>query len=129
LVNLLELNEGENISFAINTFLSKQYYHHEQLYNNFLKEKDELNNVDKYMAALTKSKHVMSKELQEKRKAYEKKRINEKAYNSVPACLDEISKSDSQNSKFKGIRDLYHINNSDDENTQTDEIKVINNKQ
>jgi hypothetical protein len=125
LVNLLELNEGENISFAINTFLSKQYYHHEQLYNNFLKEKDELNNVDKYMAALTKSKHVMSKELQEKRKAYEKKRINEKAYNSVPACLDEISKSDSQNSKFKGIRDLYHINNSDDENTQTDEIKGI----
>ncbi|ORY73549.1 hypothetical protein LY90DRAFT_666635 [Neocallimastix californiae] len=111
LIDLQELSEGENISFAVNTFLTKQFYHHDQLRNKFYDKKDELKNLDKYMTALTKSKHVMSKERQEKRKTYEN--------------IDELSKNDNQNSKFKGIRDLYHINYSDDESTQTDEIKVM----
>lgn len=125
LIDLQELSEGENISFAVNTFLTKQFYHHDQLRNKFYDKKDELKNLDKYMTALTKSKHVMSKERQEKRKTYENIGANDKTNNSIHISLDELSKNDNQNSKFKGIRDLYHINYSDDESTQTDEIKVM----
>jgi len=128
LTYLLELNEGQkahSISFAVNTFLSKQFSHYQQLSNKFMEIKPNLDEMDKFIIESTKSKHVILKERQERRKTYEHRKDNGKICNSIPNSLDEINKSDSQSqkSKFKGIRDLYHINNSDDESSQTDEIK------
>jgi len=130
LTYLLELNEGQkahSISFAVNTFLSKQFSHYQQLSNKFMEIKPNLDEMDKFIIESTKSKHVILKERQERRKTYEHRKDNGKICNSIPNSIDEINKNESQNqkSKFKGIRDLYHINNSDDESSQTDEIKVI----
>lgn len=130
LTYLMELNEGQkahSISFAINTFLSKQFNYYKELSKYFMNDdtKNELKEVDKFISDLTITKHAFSKERQEKRKTYATKENNEKIFCSIPSSLDEISKNETQRSKFKGIRDLYHINNSDDESTQADEIKVI----
>jgi len=128
LTYLLELNEGQkahSISFAVNTFLSKQFSHYQQLSNKFMELKPNLDEMDKFIIESTKSKHVILKERQERRKTYENRKIENGKCNSIPASLDEINKSDTQKSKFKGIRDLYHQNNSEDEYSQTDEIKVI----
>ncbi|ORX78706.1 ArfGap-domain-containing protein [Anaeromyces robustus] len=127
LTYLLELNEGQKahaISFGVNTFLSKQFSHYQQISNKFMEIKPDLDEMDKFIIDSTKSKHVILKERQERRKTYEHKKENGKLGNSIPISLDDVSKNDNQQkSKFKGIRDLYHINNSDDESTQTDEIK------
>ncbi|OUM65354.1 hypothetical protein PIROE2DRAFT_7653 [Piromyces sp. E2] len=123
---LLELNEGQkvhSISFAVNNFLTKQYSHYQLLSSKFMELKPDLDEMDKFIIESTKSKHVISKERQERRKTYEHRKTENEKSNSIPASLDDINKSDTQRSKFKGIRDLYHQNNSEDENSQTDEIK------